>query len=266
VPRAMSAANRSKPEDLPSSQRASGASEVGWEAGILFTEAKKRHRYRHSSLKPRGINNLAFSPCFDGFRLFASVFVLCQPNDTRNDTRCERLSDLRRRNLQTALEYLPHPVGVRLRRRRHASYRRSRPARAHVLPARPAVTPVIPVNAMADATNATERLDEVQQVVGVRPFVPLWRLRRDRQAAQTAPSKNHTETVQRGQPRERAMCQVGNSSRRNRMIALMIRTGVAAVVDAAASRDPQELGTDRKTGHPLAPLMFSPEAYSGGDR
>ena len=43
------------------------------------------------SRKPRGASNLAFSSSFVGFRLFASIFVLCQRNDTRNDTRRERL-------------------------------------------------------------------------------------------------------------------------------------------------------------------------------
>ena len=35
MPRATSGASRSKPEDLPSSQRANGVSEVGWELGTI---------------------------------------------------------------------------------------------------------------------------------------------------------------------------------------------------------------------------------------
>src|SRR5438552_526639 len=43
------------------------------------------------SNKPHDINNFAFSSSFVGFRLLASIFVLCQHNDTRNDTRREGL-------------------------------------------------------------------------------------------------------------------------------------------------------------------------------
>ncbi len=45
------------------------------------------------SRKPRDTNNLAFSSCCVGFRPFASIFVLCQHNDTRNDTRRNRLGE-----------------------------------------------------------------------------------------------------------------------------------------------------------------------------
>jgi hypothetical protein len=39
------------------------------------------------SRKPRGTSDLAFSYSFVGFRLFAPIVVLCQCNDTHNDTR-----------------------------------------------------------------------------------------------------------------------------------------------------------------------------------
>jgi hypothetical protein len=65
--------------------------EFGWEAGILFAYFKKPNKHGLFSRKPRRASNLAFSSSFVGVRLFTSVFVFCQRNDTRNDTRRETL-------------------------------------------------------------------------------------------------------------------------------------------------------------------------------
>jgi hypothetical protein len=58
----------------------------GWEAGILFAYFKKPNKHGLFSRKPRRASNLAFSSSFVGVRLFTSVFVFCQRNDTRRET------------------------------------------------------------------------------------------------------------------------------------------------------------------------------------
>jgi len=55
VPRAASAASRSKPRTVPSSQRASGASEVGWEAGIRTPITWSRGLANEATLRAVGI-------------------------------------------------------------------------------------------------------------------------------------------------------------------------------------------------------------------
>src|SRR5262245_11966898 len=67
--------------------------ELGWEAGILLAYFKKPNKDGPFSRKPRGTSNLASSSSFVGFRLLASICVLCPRNDTRHDTRRERLPE-----------------------------------------------------------------------------------------------------------------------------------------------------------------------------
>ncbi len=69
--------------------------------GFFWPIARNPNRDRLFSRKPRGTSHLAFSSSFGGFRLFASVFVLCQRNDTRNDTRREGLRDFLGKDLRS---------------------------------------------------------------------------------------------------------------------------------------------------------------------
>jgi hypothetical protein len=79
--------------------------DLGWEAGILFANVKKDQQRRPFSHKPRGASSLAFSSVSVDLRLFTSVFVRCQRNDTRNDTRRNRLGGSLRKRPPKALRF-----------------------------------------------------------------------------------------------------------------------------------------------------------------
>jgi hypothetical protein len=46
----------------------------GWEAGSLLPVSRNANEYGVNLLKPRDVNDLAFSHSFVGFRAVASVF------------------------------------------------------------------------------------------------------------------------------------------------------------------------------------------------
>jgi hypothetical protein len=88
---------------LPFYRSATRVSNLAGRQGFSRPVSRNTNKDGLFSRKRRGTSNLGSSSSFVGFRLFASVFVLCQLNDTRNDTRRNRLGGSLRRSPRRTL-------------------------------------------------------------------------------------------------------------------------------------------------------------------
>jgi hypothetical protein len=72
--------------------------------GVSALASRNLNKHGPFQANSHSASDLAFSDSVIGFRPFASVFGFCQRNDTRNDTRRERLPEWLEWSVRSAVE------------------------------------------------------------------------------------------------------------------------------------------------------------------